>query len=489
MSYDTTTAKKRKAMANDDVVEGFESSSAAAAMMEQMKAHMARMQNEMAQHLQNEIDSMKSKCNKLEAKCDSLERCVQILMKENKWEYSAPSIPTNHWTELGFGEYYIKDMESFLREIKSYTQDLRSGKCPDIYLSSLMHLHYDDLLLPHWEEFANALQLYHLPQDMHVLKFFQIHNVQLTSSVMDLLASTLKGKAIWSFGLRNNGFVNTRVGLEFAVKYIEGNPNLEQFYWVNNPIDSVEDARYLVDAIISHPRIDKVSLVNCFGDDINGYDAFRCLFTSGKSFLRINLEGNNIRTWGSTEIPDSLATNTSLVSIYLANNHLNDGDAVLIAHALKRKNNLYGLHLGDNDLTDIGRKALSNAIYDFASLNSLSDCNHSCNIEGIDFGGIPANENHPIHVNTPKCNRARKIYHLLSLRNLEGSNVQHLNLEFDDEDDSLTVVPRVLGSVHWYSMHRCSRNLVHPLSIMYEILRSWKMPELFENSGLLNKAA
>jgi len=82
----------------------------------------------------------------------------------------------------------------------------------------------------------------------------------------------------------------------------------------------------------------------------------------------------------------------------------------------------------------------------------------------------------------PKRTRARKIYQLLSERNREGSNGQHLNLEFDDEDKgglTLKIVPKVLDAVCTYSNE--SNNLPIPsLSIMYEVLRGWKMPELFE---------
>ena len=58
----------------------------------------------------------------------------------------------------------------------------------------------------------------------------------------------------------------------------------------------------------------------------------------------------------------------------------------------------------------------------------------------------------------------------------------HLNLEFgneDEDDDSLKLVPRVLESVHRYS-YVYRPNTAQPLSIMYEILRSWKIPELYE---------
>ena len=185
-----------------------------------------------------------------------------------------------------------------------------------------------------------------------------------------------------------------------------------------------------------------------------------------------------------------------LKELFLARNHLNDDDALLIAHALKQNNNLQYLRLGDNDITDVGRTALSKAIYDSTSLNSVMDCNHRCDIEDIRFLDIPENYSNM----TPKGNRAMKIYHLLSLRNREGSNVQHLNVEFED-DDSLALVHRVLESVYRYSRSRSVRgfvrvrqlrlqpNTVHPLSIMYEILRSWKMPELYENGGVPNKVA
>ena len=112
----------------------------------------------------------------------------------------------------------------------------------------------------------------------------------------------------------------------------------------------------------------------------------------------------------------------------------------------------------------------------------MADCNHSCTITGIGIRiDIPSNQDGI----TPMDSRADKIYHLLSLRNREGSNVQHLNLEFED-DDSLALVPRVLESVHRYSRDGQGQNSVHPLTIMYEILRSWKMPELHENSGVSN---
>ena len=106
----------------------------------------------------------------------------------------------------------------------------------------------------------------------------------------------------------------------------------------------------------------------------------------------------------------------------------------------------------------------------------MADCNHTCQIRGIainDIDGFFINENDSVWIN-----RSKKIYHLLSKRNKEGSNVRHFNVEFADEDDdllSLKLVPKVIEMVKEYSSVA-----EDPLSIIYEILRGWKMPELYD---------
>ena len=220
-------------------------------------------------------------------------------------------------------------------------------------------------------------------------------------------------------------------------------------------------------------------LDNCFGENINGYDVLRSILSSGKSFKSIGSDENNIQTGGGTAISDYLATNPPLTDLYLRNNHLNDEDAVLIARALKHNSTLQILGLEENNITKFGRSALSKALYDTTSLNSMSDCNHTCEISGINLrNDIPCNQDYRC---TARENRECKLYHLLSLRNREESNVRHLNSEFgDDVEDEVTLklVPRVLESVHCSNGYR--PDTVRPLSITYEILRGWKMPELYE---------
>lgn len=396
--------------------------------------------------------------------------------EDAKWEYSAPSIPTSHWIDRGFDQQYIAAMELFLKRIKKYTSELRSGTASDeIILGSgggggPVGLH-DDALQPHWREFVNSMQLYKNPAASFCI---QIKNMQLSSSVMSLLAPALKDKPIKTFVLSNNEFENAREGIDFAIEIIQSNPGLKQFYWGNNPIHSMNDANHLVEAVISHPRIYCIHLPKCFGENVDVYSILCTLLASGKEFSRIKLKSNDIQTGWGTEIPDFLATNPPLNRLVLTNNHLDDNDAVLIARSLKRNTNLRRLGLGHNGITDIGRDALSSTIFDSTSLNAVEASNHSCSIEGLYFDSIVLN-----NVGDCKVNRERKIYSLLSTRNREGTNVQHLDAEFED----LKLVPKVLEAVRHYAVYGSSVDDVHPLSIMYEALRSWKMPTLYESNG------
>ena len=315
MSSDVT--KKRKT----PVVEicGVKGNNTAAAtagsddIIVEMKANMTRMQNEMDSmkgrllqmdelerrryQMQEEKSKLQEeKCKFLEDKCESLERSMKILIDEQKWEYSAPDIPRSHWIESGFDEDYIDDMEEFLDVTKSYTCDLRNGGASntDIDLGenegSTLILH-DDMLLPHWREFANAVQLYN-----HPIEMVRMESVQLTLSVMNLLVPALKQKQFDYFYLGNNEFVNVREGIDFAVEIIKGNRQLKTFGWVVDRVNSMDDAQHLVGALIRHPSIDWISLKNCFGEDVNGFDILCSLLASGKSFNLIDFDNNNIQT-------------------------------------------------------------------------------------------------------------------------------------------------------------------------------------------------
>jgi len=416
------------------------------------------------------------------------------LIKENDWEYSAPPIPTSHWTGLGFDEVYIECMEDLVDEIRKKTSTIREegGYMDYITLGvespgndddTVTFLLYDNGLLPHWKELATALQLC---QSNNI--DFTIQNVQLTPSVTDVLIPAFKGKLKELF-LDNNEFADSREGIEFILTCMEINHQMKEFYLSNNQLGGMENALSVLDAIIRHPSIERVRLENCLGGDINGYDALCYLLASGKSFEFecIDIERNNIHTMGGTAIPDYIARNPPLRTLLLSDNKLNDEDATFIARALKQNTNLKNIYLYGNDITNIGKEALSKAMYDPTSLNTVYDCNHTCQIvlDVIVRKDLPDWCRNAGYTD-PKTIRCMKMHYILSLRHREGSNVQHLNTEFDEDEDgddtslSLKIVPKVLEAVSKHSKnehHDCRP----PLSIMYEILRGWKMPELYGN--------
>lgn len=85
---------------------------------------------------------------------------------------------------------------------------------------------------------------------------------------------------------------------------------------------------------------------------------------------------------------------------------------------------------------------------------------------------------------SPEVRRGAKIYSVLSSRNRECSNARHLGDDFQTE-----FIPHMLESVQIYYQHWCNAPIEDemdprlPLSIVYEIMRGWKMPLLYEYIG------
>ena len=202
---------------------------------------------------------------------------------------------------------------------------------------------------------------------------------------------------------------------------------------------------------------------------------------------------------GSTHIPDYIATNPPMTILNLKTNHLDDSDARLIARALKQNTKLKILCLGGNDITAVGINALKRAIYDPSStLNNVVDSNHTCCIRGIGLEEYCYDK-----FATEREIRGRKIYSLLSKRATESSNAYHLDSELK-EDHSLKFAPKILRCINVYSK-RCIdcpegargyryvsfrlgdvvnfKPYKRPVAIVYDILRHWRMPELYERKS------
>jgi len=80
-----------------------------------------------------------------------------VLLKNQKWEYSAPSPSQEYWNNV----LNVFEARSLISQIKYNTKDMRYGNGDDdgsIMIQALIP--YDEELLPHWKEFATALEQY-----------------------------------------------------------------------------------------------------------------------------------------------------------------------------------------------------------------------------------------------------------------------------------------------------------------------------------------
>ena len=226
--------------------------------------------------------------------------------------------------------------------------------------------------------------------------------------------------------------------------------------------------------IEDHPSIDNIELIGCCSANTNGYDMLRSIIDAGASKLvAIDLSSNFISTGGSTFIADFLANNPMLQTLILWGNEFNDTDAISIANALNSNTNLFSLDLRRNAITEAGWGVLRKTEFDPSSLNSAADSNHTCSIEEIAEYNTWSDDEYF------KAVRQKKIYHVLSSRNKENTNVQYF-----DDDMPVEILPDMLRSIQQYSEYHIGQEDEEvpergeedstSLSIVFEVMRRWE---------------
>ena len=435
------------------------------------------------------FDKLEQTIEKKHIKLDDRLTYHDILLQNQGWKYSAPHPSAEYLGTLNGDE--VGEAEDFLTHIKECTEEMRYGRGNregngEVEINA--DLPYNEELLPHWKEFANALKQYHYhlkhSTELRDDSVIRLLDIELPNEVIALLSKALKSTHFKHFGLKNNNFGSK--GIDFALNYLKNNPTLKTFSLQNNHFNSMDNINTLCKVVKDHPSINHLKLDNSKGEDINGYEMLHLVVNAGRNKLQsVDLANNSISTKGGTFISDFLAKSTILESLSLEGNQLDDQDALNIVGALKHNENLRFLRLTDNNITKTGWLALRKAEFDDSSLNAAAaDSNHMCNIkyppdgsdliEGLDI--IEMNGNricehayHPIYV------RQKKIYSVLSTRNRDCSNVKHL------DDVPVAILPDMLDSIQSYSNHRdgdsnLSQAIGHaqPLSIVYEICRHWE---------------
>jgi len=396
--------------------------------------------------LQKQITAMKSQLKEIhEVVPASLASMHNVMNKRFELEQKK-SEHLERWvtmmaSELGY-EDWTPSIANFVYNIKNITSQMRRGELVNqsIYLNGCYSttdddntdeaniLRYDDQFVPYWKTFTDALQHTKIDFDISSANnrsHFAIHNIQLSSTILAMIALALQGKKIDIFRLWGNEYSSISDGIDFAIDVIQNN-EIKDFQWVNTTIDNMVHVTRLLEVLSTHQSLERIRLENCCcnAKGVDGYSILCSIITQHAHILGINLDSNMIRPMG-THLTHFLTTNPPLNELSLQDNLLDDDDARLIANALKHNTNLRKLHLDGNNITNVGCTAIGSVLFDRSSLNSAASSNHTCMVSGIELEGCTNNK-----YDLPERNKHLKIYALLSV-DKDDSKVRELG---DSED-------------------------------------------------------
>ena len=156
-------------------------------LVQQNRTHNENMASmlQLMKRMQGEMKDMRGEITQLEEKCDDMESSLlfssadhrisienklgkmeanimekidyhEILLQNQQWKYSAEELSDEYW-DNNANPYTAK---GFLEEMKKCTKEMRYGTGDTGIVSLNAHLPYNEEFLPHWKEFANALQQY-----------------------------------------------------------------------------------------------------------------------------------------------------------------------------------------------------------------------------------------------------------------------------------------------------------------------------------------
>jgi len=196
--------------------------------------------------LRSAIDGLDVKLNNIETK----QKYQEILLQNQKWVYSAPSPTEEEWESYADDDADddIDDAKEFLQQIKKMTEDIRwSQTNGNITLCPSSNFAYNRMFLPHWEEFANALNQY-----QYYIKCvdkttdsnkpsLELIGMELPNEVIDRLSKALKSTRFYAFSIEDNPNFGQK-DINFALEYLKTNVDMQVFSISNNiiPTEDIE---------------------------------------------------------------------------------------------------------------------------------------------------------------------------------------------------------------------------------------------------------
>jgi hypothetical protein len=372
----------------------------------------------------------------LERVKEKLDYCIRLAIQEPNFNLNLTH--NQYWNQLMDGEEPIVWHEQILDECWDQLEDTLSG---DKLVTNICNIH--------------------------------VKNVEMKKErLATLVAILISGRATNSSTMImfNNANI-CQEGIVSLSKLVDVSTTLQRFSISHNRIDSIESARCLSRSLRFHAHICELHLPHC--DLGSTPEIILVILQSDVNY--INLENNNIDSFGAVTIAEYLEGDPPIQRIDLEHNRLNDDDAVLISQALKRNTNLKTINLHSNNFASIGVKALLKCFFDNSSLNAVSESNHYLERLNIFcFDNMESNKN------------SRCIDRLLEL-----DQFQKIVLALQDKDSllkylanvSVELIPEVLAFPCGWTVNEHKHK---HLNIVYSTMRWWNMPMLYSYYNCIN---
>jgi len=413
----------------------------------------------------------------------------------------ATIIPASHWISMGYSQEDAQALEGLQQDMKKYCDDGLDGTNIKIVGkgSGDEVLPHNDMMLPHWQKFANVLRGRMNADDV------LLHCVSLPVSVLDIIFPAFQSTNLTGLSLCRTEFENG--GWQHLSSFLKINTSLDRLFLGGDLIDDVAVASSLSDAIKSHPNLVMLAFSRC---GLNNTPILREILEGCTRVTAFGLTMDNIGSEGTTLISEFIEANYPIQYLNLDRNMITDNDTLVLASALKNNDYLEKLVLTGNDITEEGEKQLLKALYNPTNMDSIVDSNHICEVYTYDtknplvVSQRPPIETEVLNVNADDEKSLQELIRkkvILALCGVDGGlfDLSHFN------GLPLKLMPRVLELIQEHSKSRTEmiRNIPiedeslflsveddcyyrkqlekDALSRLYHTLRAWELPLLFEN--------
>eukprot|EP00956_Cyclotella_meneghiniana_P002914 scaffold3474_cov50-Cyclotella_meneghiniana.AAC.3 len=442
----------------------------------ELKQSVGQLENENSElkskvaNLEEKVKSMESSVNKAERK----EKYHEIMKRNEHWEYPLAAPTVAELMSDGYSEEESEEIISQIDHVKNVTTKMRKGEAKYCIRVDF----YYEGMLPHYKQFADALMEYHHTIDHMEDKSFLFameSEAQLPAQVLLWLEKALKHTHFHRLEFRPIQTEGVNY-LEFISNCVKENAILGVFRLVEVTIENSRDIDLLCEALNNKASLEVIKLMSCGTEG----GVFREIFNKlrPENVQEIVLSDNHLSNLRPTDMSEFLLSNPSLVELDLIDNPFNEQDIVYIADALRHNTTLRLLRFRFPD-PPTNWNLLESAIFDSTSLNAAYDSNHHCRLYIYEPGSYIRRFN---TCDDPELNRRKKIYTLLSKRNSRRENASFVELD----GIGIKHIPQILSLLKTFSEHHLhdgygiqGEDEVKPLSIAYEIMRDWRMPELY----------